>query len=142
MSKSTAKGNTASAPAKAKAITKSKRLIVTEGSSKTKPAASICSTVMGKARTVRIDARIPSHVKEIVQYAASIQGRTQTDFMVTAIQEAAQKVIADSSVIQLCLEDQRALAGALQNEKELPATKGLARLRRVVRDHDKKVKSL
>ena len=95
-----------------------------------------------KVKTVRIDARIPLHVKEIVQYAASIQGRSQTDFMVTAIQEAAQRVIAESSVIQLCLEDQRELAAALQDDAPLPVDKGLARLRRAVRDHSKRVKPL
>lgn len=98
--------------------------------------------VRDKGRMVRIDARIPFHVKEIVQHAASIQGRSQTDFMVTAIQEAAQKVIAESSVIRLCLEDQRELAAALLDDKPSPATKGPARLRRAARDHGKKVKSL
>lgn len=99
------------------------------------------SAVSGKPRTVRIDARIPAHVKEIVQYAAGIQGRSQTDFMVTAIHEAAQKVIADNAVVRLCVEDQRRLAAALAGGASSTDAKGLARLRRAVRDHGKKVES-
>lgn len=97
--------------------------------------------VKGKVKTVRIDARIPSHVKEIVQYAASLQGRSQTDFMVTAIHEAAQRVIAESSVIRLCLEDQRELAAALREDVPVSSDKGLGRLRRAAHDHGKKVDS-
>lgn len=88
---------------------------------------------------VRIDARIPSHVKEIVTQAASIQGRSQTDFMIAALSEAAYKVIADNAVIRLCLADQKALAASLLDEKNSPAAGKLSRLRRASREHSKKV---
>lgn len=94
------------------------------------------STVM-----VRIDARIPSHVKEIVTRAASIQGRSQTDFMIAALSEAAQKVIANNAVIQLCLADQKALAASLLEEKTASAAGKLSRLRRASREHSRKVAS-
>lgn len=100
------------------------------------------TNVRDSSRMVRIDARIPSHVKEIVQYAASLQGRSQTDFVITAIHEAAQKVIDDNSVIRLSLADQMALADALLNDKPPEITPGLARLQRALREHDKRVKSI
>lgn len=93
------------------------------------------------ATMVRIDARIPSHVKEIVTRAASIQGRSQTDFMIAALSEAAQKVIADNAVIQLCLADQKALAASLLDDKTSRSGENLPRLRRASREHAKKVAS-
>lgn len=127
---------------KAKVAPKSRNSATVATVSSAKAATSNRRDVTDRVRTVRIDARIPSHVKEIVQYAASIQGRSQTDFMVTAIHEAAQKVIAENSMIQLCLEDQKELAAALLNDNPPPNTKGHARLRRAVQEHGKKVISL
>jgi uncharacterized protein (DUF1778 family) len=50
---------------------------------------------------VRIDARIPAHIKERLAVAAALQGRTQTDFLIAAVNEAAQKVIAEHNLIRL-----------------------------------------
>ncbi len=86
--------------------------------------------------------RIPRHIRDIVGRAAAIQGRSDTDFLISALSEAAHKVIADDSVIRLCLEDQEALAAALLDNAPHPAPRKLARLRRAVRDHSKSVESL
>ncbi len=94
---------------------------------------------------VRIDARIPAHVKESVALAATIQGRTQTDFMIAVLSEAAQKVIAEHSVIRLCMEDQKALAAALlHDDADDPKASGkkLARLRKAMKDHSHAVESV
>jgi uncharacterized protein (DUF1778 family) len=80
---------------------------------------------------VRIDARIQRHIKTALEEAAHIQGLSQTDFMVAAICEAANKIIRENSVIQLCVEDQRTLASALLDES--PSTKQFGKLRRAVR---------
>lgn len=88
---------------------------------------------------VRIDARIPAHVKESVAMAAGLQGRSQTDFLIAALAEAAQRVIAEHSVVRLCLDDQKALAAALTTETKLP--KRFARLERAARDHKRRVES-
>ena len=97
----------------------------------------------GKQSTVmtRIDARIPKHVKKIVTQAAAIQGRTQTDFMISALSEAAHKVIADNAMITLCLADQEALAATLLEGKVFPPAAKLSRLRRAVREHSKSATS-
>lgn len=97
---------------------------------------------MGKPDAMtRIDARIPSHVKEIVARAASIQGRSQTDFLIAALSEAAQKVITDDAVIQLCVADQRTLAAALLEDMSSPSVEKLPRLRRAAKKHSRKVAS-
>jgi len=88
---------------------------------------------------VRIDARIPAEVKEGVVMAAGLQGRSLTDFLVTALTEATRKAIDDHTVIRLSLEDQKAMAAALLGES--PEPKGLDRLRRAMRDHDRWVES-
>lgn len=91
------------------------------------------------AATVRIDARIPAHIKESLAAAAALQGRSQTDFLITAVSEAAQKVISEHNVIKLCLEDQKALAAALLDESPTPAR--YSRLKKALRDHSSKVES-
>ena len=91
--------------------------------------------------TVRIDARIPAHIKENLAMAAALQGRTQTDFLIAAVNDAAQKVIAEHSLIRLCLDDQKMLAAALLDENRRP-NEGTERLQRAMRDHDRDTESL
>ena len=64
----------------------------------------------------RIDARIPLSVREAIDRAAAMQGRTRTDFLIAAALEKAEQVIAEQSLERLALEDQRALAAALLSE--------------------------
>ena len=98
-------------------------------------------TQEGNSPIVRIDARIPAHIKENLVMAASLQGRTQTDFLITAINEAAQKVIAEHKIIQLCLEDQKILAMALLDEHHSPDAQ-TSRLRQAIDDHTRDVESV
>ena len=88
---------------------------------------------------VRIDARIPAHLKEGVAMAAGLHGLSQTDFLITVLTEATRKALDDHRVITVCLEDQKAMAAALLGES--PETKGLHRLRRAVREHARRVES-
>lgn len=81
--------------------------------------------------TVRIDARIPANIKESLVMAAALEGRTQTDFLIAAVAEAARRTIAEHSVINLCLEDQHALAAALADDERMPSK----RLQKAMRDH-------
>lgn len=61
----------------------------------------------------RIDARIPLFVRESIDCAAAMQGRTRTDFLIAAALEKAEQVIAEQSLVRLALEDQRTLASTL-----------------------------
>ena len=54
----------------------------------------------------------------MLKRAAQIQGRTLTDFVVTAAQEAARHTIEDAEIIRLSAEGQRRFAEALLNPPE------------------------
>jgi uncharacterized protein (DUF1778 family) len=58
-------------------------------------------------RTARIEARIAPDALLIVKRAAEIQGRSVSDFVVTAAQEAAHRTIDEAQLIHLSVEDQR-----------------------------------
>lgn len=90
--------------------------------------------------TVRLDARIPAHIKESLVTAAALTGRSQTDFLISAVSEAAQKVIAEHNLIQLCLDDQKALAKALLGDAADSGAR-FGRLSQALRDHEKEVES-
>ncbi len=64
----------------------------------------------------RIDARIPLTVRETIDRAATLQGRTRTDFLIEAALEKAERVIAEQTLIRLTLRDQELLAKALAEE--------------------------
>lgn len=72
----------------------------------------------GMIATARLEARLPVKVHELLKYAAGLQGRTLTDFVVTAAQEAAEKAIRERQIIELSIEDQRRFVEALLNPPE------------------------
>jgi len=84
--------------------------------------------------TARLEARISTDLHSMLKRAAEIQGRTMTDFVVSAVQEAAQLAIAQSEVIRLSLADQECFAQALLSPpKPTPALKrAFARHRKLV----------
>lgn len=57
-------------------------------------------------RTARLDARLAPEVLATVRRAAEIQGRSVSDFVVAAAQEAAQKTVSETEVIRLSREAQ------------------------------------
>ncbi|WP_323032217.1 DUF1778 domain-containing protein [Brachymonas denitrificans] len=63
--------------------------------------------------TARLEARISTDLHSMLKRAAELQGRTMTDFVVTAVQEAAQRAIEQSEVVRLSLADQECFAQAL-----------------------------
>lgn len=67
------------------------------------------------ARTTRIEARIAPDALVLVKRAAEIQGRSVSDFILLAAQEAASRTIAETQIIRLSVEDQRAFADAILN---------------------------
>lgn len=58
-------------------------------------------------RTSRIEARIAPEVLAVVKRAAELQGRSVSDFVVTAAQEAAYRTIEETGIIRIAAEDQR-----------------------------------
>lgn len=63
--------------------------------------------------TARLEARISTDLHSMLKRAAELQGRTMTDFVVAAVQDAAQRAIEQAEVIRLTLVDQERFAQAL-----------------------------
>jgi uncharacterized protein (DUF1778 family) len=63
--------------------------------------------------TARLEARISTDLHLMLKRAAELQGRTVTDFVVVAVQDAAQRAIQQAEIIQLSLADQECFAQAL-----------------------------
>jgi uncharacterized protein (DUF1778 family) len=74
--------------------------------------------------TARLEARISNDLHSMLKRAAELQGRTMTDFVVSAVQDAAQRAINQAEVVRLTLKDQEAFAQALLSpSKPAPALK-------------------
>jgi uncharacterized protein (DUF1778 family) len=63
--------------------------------------------------TARLEARISTDLHSMLKRAAELQGRTMTDFVVAAVQDAAQRAIEQAEVIRLSRADQECFANAL-----------------------------
>jgi uncharacterized protein (DUF1778 family) len=75
-------------------------------------------------RIARLEARITREGLAVVRRAAQIQGRSVSDFVVAAAQEAAQKTVAEIEVIRLSREAQEQFVALLLNPPEpAPALK-------------------
>jgi uncharacterized protein (DUF1778 family) len=68
--------------------------------------------------TARLEARLPPEVMARLKRAAEIQGRTLTDFVVAAADEAACRAIEQTEIIRLSIQDQRQIAEAILNPPE------------------------
>ena len=60
-----------------------------------------------QSRSTRIEARIAPDALAVVKRAAQIQGRSVSDFVVAAAQEAAHRAIDETHNIRLSIEDQQ-----------------------------------
>ena len=60
--------------------------------------------------TARLEARISTELHAMLKRAAEIQGRSLTDFVVSAVQEAAQRTIEQGEVVRLSLADSERFA--------------------------------
>ena len=87
---------------------------------------------MPAVSTARLEARISPELQQLLKRAAEIEGRTLTDFVVRAVQEAAQKTIEQAEVIRLSLQDQQRFAEAL-----LAPPSPSPALKRAMARHDK-----
>lgn len=65
------------------------------------------------ASSARLEARISTDLHSLLKRAAELEGRTMTDFVVAAVQSAAQKAVEQAGVIRLSLDDQERFAQAL-----------------------------
>ncbi|HFV8563803.1 TPA: DUF1778 domain-containing protein, partial [Escherichia coli] len=63
-------------------------------------------------QTARLEARISTELHAMLKRAAEIQGRTMTDFIISAVQDAAQRAIEQTDIIRLSRTDQEIFAQA------------------------------
>lgn len=71
--------------------------------------------IASKNRTSRIEARIAPEVLAAVKRAAEIQGRSISEFVVAAAQDAAERTIQETQILRLSLADQERIADLLLN---------------------------
>src|ERR1700733_14725518 len=74
-----------------------------------------CMSEATATATARLEARLPVEVMARLKRAAEIQGRTLTDFVVAAADEAACRAIEQTEIIRLSREGQRQIAAAILN---------------------------
>ena len=72
----------------------------------------------GAYKVERLEARISRQEKELFARAAAIQGRTPSEFVVSALHDAALKVIEAHEVIRLTEKDRAVFVEALLNPPE------------------------
>ncbi len=84
--------------------------------------------------TARLEARISPDLHATLKRAAELQDRTLTDFVIAAVQEAAQRAIQQAEVITLALEDQERFAAALLSPPKSNAAlrRAFARRRKLI----------
>jgi uncharacterized protein (DUF1778 family) len=66
-------------------------------------------------KTERLEARVTSDTKALCQEAASLQGRTLTDFIVHSAVEAARRTLQENELLQLTYRDRVAFVETLLN---------------------------
>ncbi len=68
-----------------------------------------------RTRASRLEARITTEQKRLVEHAAALEGRTVTDFVIASVQDAAQRAIEAHERLDLSLRDRQAFVEALLN---------------------------
>ncbi|MCJ2124668.1 DUF1778 domain-containing protein [Methylobacterium sp. J-077] len=71
-----------------------------------------------RRRADRLEARVTAEQKALVAHAAALEGRSITDFVLTSVQDAAKRAIAEHEVIQLSVRDSRAFVEALMAPRQ------------------------
>jgi uncharacterized protein (DUF1778 family) len=77
----------------------------------------------------RIETRLPTEAKQQIEYAAELQGRSVSDFVVSAALEQASKIIEQQKILRLSIDDSIALAEAILNPPK-PNARAIAAARR------------
>ncbi|RUM24301.1 DUF1778 domain-containing protein [Rhizobium vallis] len=70
------------------------------------------------SRTTRLEARISPEALAIVKRAAEMEGRSLSDFVVSAAQDAARRTIEENQLIRLSIEDQARFVDMLLDPPE------------------------
>jgi uncharacterized protein (DUF1778 family) len=71
----------------------------------------------GRTRAERLEARVTSQQKSLIEQAAALQGRTVTDFVLTSLHDAARRTIDEHARLDLSERDRRAFVDVLLNPR-------------------------
>lgn len=88
------------------------------------------------AKEQRLEARVSAAQKKLFQHAADLLGRSLTDFIINALQEASIAAIKEHEILVLNSQESKAFVQALLSPP-VPNKK----LLRAMKKHDKDVKS-
>lgn len=86
--------------------------------------------------TIRFEALISTELRDLLQLAAELQGRSVSEFVVAAAQNAAKEAIAQIETIHLSASDQASFARALIDPPPLTPA-----MRRAILNHNKLIRS-
>ncbi len=79
------------------------------------------------SQAARFDVRLPRETDALLEIAADLEGRTLTDFVVSAATDAVCRTIEEVEMMRVSVEDQRAVAASI-----LDAPHPVGALRRAV----------
>lgn len=91
---------------------------------------------MTKSKTAPLEISISPELHAMIKRAAELEGRTVSDFVISASQRAAQKAIEQAEAIRLSLADQETFAKALITPPKPNAAlkRAFIRGRKLIRD--------
>lgn len=72
----------------------------------------------GQVAKARLEAKVNVEIYQLLKQAASITGRTLTDFVVSVAYEEAKKTISEHQVLRLAVNDQALLIDRLNQPLE------------------------
>lgn len=70
-----------------------------------------------RTRAERLETRITAEQKRLIERSAALQGRSVTDFVLTSVQDAAQRAIEQHSQLTLSVRDSEVFVDALLNPR-------------------------
>jgi uncharacterized protein (DUF1778 family) len=70
-----------------------------------------------RVRGERLETRVTTDQKNLIERAAALQGRTVTDFVLTSVQDAARRAIEEHQSLDLSLRDSQAFVEALTHPR-------------------------
>ncbi len=77
------------------------------------PTSKAIATRKGQRKAERLEARISREQKQLIQRAATLTGRSLTEFVVSSLQEVATRTIQEQTLITLHRRDQEVFVRAL-----------------------------
>jgi uncharacterized protein (DUF1778 family) len=71
------------------------------------------TSMSATSKPARLEARVTSEQKRLIEHAAELEGRTITDFVVASVASAARQVIQDHDTLKLTARDREVFVQAL-----------------------------